>query len=104
MDHNYIFRDIYIGWPGSVHDARVFVHQGRSKGGCCGGSSTPFVGRTNTTIDGINKQQNRKHVHIIIIITRNATALKFADPATHGIAQRSFSHDLGTDMWYVCLR
>ena len=26
MDHNYIFRDIYIGWSGSVHDARVFAH------------------------------------------------------------------------------
>ena len=26
MDHNYIFHDIYIGWPGSVHDACVFAH------------------------------------------------------------------------------
>uniref|UniRef100_A0A1X7UWG9 DDE Tnp4 domain-containing protein n=1 Tax=Amphimedon queenslandica TaxID=400682 RepID=A0A1X7UWG9_AMPQE len=25
VDHNYVFWDINIGWPGSVHDAHVFV-------------------------------------------------------------------------------
>ena len=26
VDHNYLFEDIYVGWPGNVHDARVLAH------------------------------------------------------------------------------
>ena len=26
VDHNGIFRDVYVGWPGSMHDAQVFTN------------------------------------------------------------------------------
>ena len=35
-DHQYIFRDINIGWPGRVHDARVFANSEIYLKGDCG--------------------------------------------------------------------
>ena len=29
--HDYLFRDICVGWPGSVHDTRVFANSGMHK-------------------------------------------------------------------------
>ena len=31
VDGQYCFLDVYTGWPGSIHDARVFAHSPLSK-------------------------------------------------------------------------
>ena len=50
VDHNYKFLDVYVGWPGSVHDARVLANSGLYQRGE-NGLLTPNWSRT---LGGIN--------------------------------------------------
>ena len=43
VDSNYLFRDIVVGWPGSVHDARVFSNSQLYALGCSGRLFPPDV-------------------------------------------------------------
>ena len=48
VNHNYLFTDVNIGWPGSVHDARVLVHSNFYKQAVAGdvlpASKTKLIG------------------------------------------------------------
>ena len=53
VDHDYLFTDICVGWPGSVHDARVLVNSTLYKRACqreilCGQNIT--VNRTDIPV------------------------------------------------------
>ena len=43
VDSSYLFRDIVVGWPGSVHDARVFSNSQLYALGCSGRLFPPDV-------------------------------------------------------------
>ena len=43
VNSNYLFRDIVVGWPGSVHDARVFSNSQLYALGCSGRLFPPDV-------------------------------------------------------------
>ena len=49
VDSGYMFRDIVVGWPGSVHDARVLAN---SKLFDLGTKGELFDGNINQTILG----------------------------------------------------
>ena len=50
IDFRGIFTDIYIGWPGKVHDARVLVNSDLYRKGC-GGTLLPDWKRTINGVD-----------------------------------------------------
>ena len=56
VDHQYCFKDVYTGWPESVHDARIFVQ-----------SSTFKKGRNGTLYPNWMTSIEREDIPIIIL-------------------------------------
>ena len=55
-DHRYCFTDIYIGWPGSVHDAPVLKN-----------SELYFKGQNGTLVPSTHRTINGVEVPLVIL-------------------------------------
>ena len=56
VDYRYCFLDIYVGWPGSVNDARVFVHSSfyrKANSGQLLSNATRQINHVNVPVFGI---------------------------------------------------
>ena len=62
VDFRGLFMDVYIGWPGKVHDARVFVNSSLYKKGM---NSTLFPD-WKRSICGVQVGHNCRHVFLLV--------------------------------------
>ena len=78
VDHKYCFMDVYVGWPGSVHDARIFANSNLYQQGL---NATLFP-RSSLLLDGSD-------VPVVILGDAAYPLLKWLlKPFSHGTTNR----------------